>query len=357
MLVQTQILSSQLLHFKRLVECLGVDNLVLAVSPEIVPNTWAFYRKGISVTMFLLEKTEEEYILTMDELASYEDYAFFPYLLDTLHFCLTGHAFEYDGMTAFQIYDEEWIADAMGEEVAMLKCFLSLGLRYHVALPIEQANVYIDNEVLNHYGVCVYSSTPRIFGYVTYLLRHGLLPADEDINVQPEDMEEIMVDVPQHHSIGTVLSWQTDGSETTESYSLEDVELLQKIAGNYAKGMPVDGVVLNDVGTLYEHGIGVEANAEIAIYWYKEAIKNGDRLYAPTSLGDIYRRGAGIIKPDLQRAIEAYRCSEDPYAWYRIGQSYEEGWVSEADMEKAMSYYRKAAAARHHLALKRLGWQ
>lgn len=57
----------------------------------------------------------------------------------------------------------------------------------------------------------------------------------------------------------------------------------------------------------------------------------------------------------MRLAVEAYSRSEDPYAWYRIGQSYEEGWNGEKDMGKAMAFYRKAADARHHLALKRLG--
>jgi TPR repeat protein len=60
------------------------------------------------------------------------------------------------------------------------------------------------------------------------------------------------------------------------------------------------------------------------------------------------------VKSNLTLALEAYMKSEDPYAWYRIGQSFEEGWTTEPDIDKAMPFYRKAAAVGHHLALKRL---
>ena len=53
-------------------------------------------------------------------------------------------------------------------------------------------------------------------------------------------------------------------------------------------------------------------------------------------------------------AFDAYHLSIDPYAAYRIGQAYEEGWTGIPDLEKAMEWYEKAAAQKHHLALKRL---
>lgn len=53
------------------------------------------------------------------------------------------------------------------------------------------------------------------------------------------------------------------------------------------------------------------------------------------------------------RAVEAYHLSDDPYAWYRIGQSFEEGWLEAPNMEIAMQWYKKAAAAHHHLAIVR----
>jgi hypothetical protein len=354
MLVQVAIASERDFDFGRFLDLLGMDDIVLSVSPDDVPNAWGFYRGKHSVSMFTIERIGTGYILSMDRIASYEDYRFFPYLVDTLSMYLTDSPYSEEDDGAFQIFDEEWVAESIGEEIAYMKCVLSLGLKYYLTLPIDETFVYVSDDVLNSMGVTIYSSTPRIYGYVIYMLRHDLLPSDEIIDETMCTDDEIQVDVPQHVSIGTVLSWQTDGSETTESYCKEDVDLLLTIAERYERGEEIEGVVLNDIGTIYEYGIGLERNPDEAIRWYKEAIRRGDLLYAPTSLGDIYRRGLGHVKSNLTLALEAYMKSEDPYAWYRIGQSFEEGWTTEPDIDKAMQFYRKAAAVGHHLALKRL---
>ena len=352
MLVQVIIESTERLYFEEFKKLLGIDDIVLAISPDEESEVWGFYREKHSTTMFVVERVERQYVLSMDMLASYEDYRFFPYLLDTLCSCLTDESYSEDGKNAFQIYDEDWIAETIGEEIAYLKCVLKLGHGHYISLPITETSQCITERILNQYGVTIYSSTPCIYGYINYLLRHNLLT--EDDGVMDDEAEETMVDVPQHVSIGTVLSWQTDGSETTESYSAEDVQLLLSIAERYKRGESFEGVVLNDIGTIFEYAIGVPRNAEEAVYWFKEAIKQGDTLYAPTSLGDIYRRGLDDIESNLALALDAYRQSIDPYSWYRIGQSYEEGWVTEPNIQKAMEYYHKAANVGHHLALRRL---
>ncbi len=353
MLIQNTIISEREISFERLIESLGSNDIVVAVTPEDINGTWAFYRKEHSVTMFMIEQHRNTYILSMDRLASYDDYRFYPYLIDTLSLQLTDKPFIMDGKGAFCIFNEEWIAYIMGEEVAYLKCILSLGRKYYISLPIQDTNVYISEDALNNMGVTLHSSSPRIFGYVNYMLRHNLLSADDEVELSDTDIETV-VDVPQHDSIGTVLSWHTDGSRTTESYSIEDVQLLLHIAESYVPEKHYEGVVLNDIATIYEYGIGTKQDAIAAVCWYKRAIQHGDLLYAPSSLGDIYRRGLSPIEPNLKLAHETYMLSTDPYSWYRIGQSYEEGWTSEPDLEKAMLYYNKAAAAGHHLALKRL---
>jgi TPR repeat protein len=170
----------------------------------------------------------------------------------------------------------------------------------------------------------------------------------------PDEEDEIEVDVPQHEPIGRVKSWQLDGSETYETYSQEDVEHLLRLANEYKAGRPLHGVVLNDIGTIHQEGIGMPVNGEAAIYWFKEAYKNGDKLYAPTNLGDLYRKGCGVVESDLKQAFEAYQLSTDPYAHYRIGQAYEEGWICEPDLKNAMKWYKQAAKEGHHLAIKRL---
>lgn len=353
MLQQISICSSKEFNFKEFGILLGIKNLVLSISPEDIPGAWGFYREGVSTTLFSIEQGNDCYVLSMDSFATYEDYEFFPYLVDTLNACLCEKPFlSEDGKNAFQTFDEEWIEYCIGEEVAYLKCLLSIGQKYYIELPLSDSFPYITESLLNEFGVTLHSSSPRIYGYIQYMLRHGLVPEDDEREEMNAEDEE--VDVPQHESIGIVRSWQTDGAETSESYSKEDVAILLSIAHEYEKGKSVPGVVLNDIGTVYEHGLAVAADIPQAIRWYKEAIKQGDRYYAPTNLGDIYRRGLLTGEREPRLAIEAYLLSEDPYAWYRIGQSCEEGWINKPDLSSAMPWYRKAAAAGHHLAIKRL---
>ena len=118
--------------------------------------------------------------------------------------------------------------------------------------------------------------------------------------------------------------------------------------------MHLSGVVLNDIGTIHQEGIGIPIDGEAAVYWFNEAYNAGDTLYAPTNLGDLYRKGCGTVKPDLKKAFEAYCLSTDPYAHYRIGQAYEEGWIGITDLTLAMKWYKQAADEGHHLAKKRL---
>ena len=126
------------------------------------------------------------------------------------------------------------------------------------------------------------------------------------------------------------------------------------MANDYKQGKPLHGVVLNDIGTLHQEGVGITTDGESAIYWFKEAYKNGDKLYAPTNLGDLYRKGCGEVKSNLKLAFEAYQLSIDPYAHYRIGQAYEENWTGISDMDLAMKWYRQSAEEGHHLAIKRI---
>ena len=352
-MLQAIIHSKTAFHFGDYLRILDMDDIILSITPEDIPCAWGFYRDGKSTTLFTIERQENNYVLSMDGLASYDDYKLFPYLIDSLSLCLNDEHYEVDGQTAYGIYDEEWIEYEIGEEIAYLKCMLGSGYKYYVSLPIDGDCPYVSSDSLNQYGVTVYSSTPRIYGYIQYLMRNGLIPSDPEQEI-PDISEDVEFDVPQHVAIGRVRSWQTDGSDTYETYSAEDITQLLSVARSYEDGKHVEGVVLNDIGTIYEYGIGVEKDITKAIRWFKEAIRNGDNLYAPTSLGDIYRRGDEDGTPNLRSAFEAYAISVDPYAWYRLGQAYEEGWICEPDMKMAYEYYDKAVAVGHHLALKRM---
>lgn len=313
---------------------------------------WFFARRNISTTLFLLQRTAQGYELHVDNLAAYDDLRMFPYIADTLTKFLDGNVLEAAEESLYKIFDEEWVADTISEEIALLKGSLSIIPQYFLILP-RVAGCYITLDTLRNFGVSLHSSTPRIYGYIQYAMRNKLLPCGEPL-VLPDTEDTIEVDIPQHTPVGRVKSWQLDGCETYETYSREDVKLLLALADEYKNGNPLHGVILNDIGTLFHEGVGVPVDGEKAVYWFMEAIKAGDTLYAPTNLGDLYRKGCGAIKPSLQDALNAYKKSTDPYAHYRIGQAHEEGWVSAPNIREAIKWYERAAGEGHHLAIKRL---
>lgn len=330
----------------------GLELNYCAVSSEGNAESWFFSRQNTSTTLFLLQRVPEGYELHVDNLAAYDDLRLFPYLADTLTKFLDGNIADAPETSLYKIFDEEWVADTISEEIAMLKGTLSIVPQYYPSLPTI-AGCYVSLDTLRNFGVNLYSSTPRIYGYVQYAMRNNLLPCGEPLTL-PDTEETIEVDIPQHTPVGRVKSWQLDGCETYETYSREDVELLLALADEYSKGKALQGVVLNDIGTLFHEGVGVPVNGEKAIFWFKEALKAGDTLYAPTNLGDLYRKGCGSVKPSLQEALKAYKCSSDPYAHYRIGQAYEEGWTTAPDIQEAVKWYKRSADEGHHLAIKRL---
>lgn len=340
--------------FKDFLAYLEVPGVTLDFSTALPESRhWYFHRKGISTTLFALSfHRKDTYELSVDNLAAYYDLKFFPYLADSLARYLDG---ETEVESLYETFGEEWIEETIADEVACLKGSLTVVPRYFLSQPIDEL-AYVSLDTLADFGVNLHSSTPRIYGYLQYLMRHHLLPRLNDWSEMTlsDVEEEVEVDIPQHCPIGRVKSWQTDGSETYETYSQEDVKHLLALASEHRNGKPLHGVVLNDIGTIYQEGIGVPANGEEAIHWFTEAYRSGDWLYAPTNLGDLYRKGCGTVKPDLRKAFEAYRLSTDPYAHYRLGQAYEEGWIASPDPTLALKWYRQAAEEGHHLAIKRM---
>lgn len=359
--------SSSFLNFEAFVRFISLNDTLelLCDIPTEHGHAWYFYRPSSSTTFYTLTyQKPRTYILSMDDLASVEDYKLFPYLADSLAHFLEGSIEETNREnTIYQILNEEWMEGAIADEIARLKGSLTIFPKYYIHQSLQGA-AYVSVDTLRRFGVTLTSATPRIYGYIQYMMQHNLLPVSTAEEIKQESQsallkthEEYDVEIPQHRSIGRVKSWQLNGEETFESYSREDVDLLLLLANNYLTGEKVEGVVLNDIGTIYQEGIGVAADASIAAEWFQRAYNEGDSLYAPTNMGDLYRKGGVHIKKSLAKALEYYQKSTDPYAFYRIGQAYEEGWVDTPNPDKAMIWYKKAAEAGHHLGIKKLNEQ
>lgn len=322
------------------------------VESDTTDDIVRLYRVGKSSTPFVLihYRVENQYSILMEKLASYEDYKFFPIL--AMRLCEALFDDPEETLDDFQaLCADSWIEESIGDEIAYLKAVLSAGYPYMFSFGTEE-DLYVDLETLRRFGVSLTSSTPRIYGYVQYALKHNMLSSCENLSDEYPDIE---VDVPEHISVGRVKSWQTDGSETWESFSADDVRMLVEIGNAHLKGeVKAEGVTLNDLATLYQEGVGVPQDYVKAAFWYGKAIDAGDLLYAPSNLGDTYRKGGHGLTRDLHKALDAYMLGQDPYAHYRIGQAYEEGWLGRPELIKAFEWYARAAQEGHHLAIKRL---
>ena len=112
----------------------------------------------------------------------------------------------------------------------------------------------------------------------------------------------------------------------------------------------------NSIGTFFDDGVCVESNMEVAVYWYERAIELDNDL-ARSNLADILRKGSQGYPKDLKRAFELYKACGLPYAHYRCGEFYENGWGVEKDLGKAKTYYMLAYNEGHGLAKrKRQEW-
>lgn len=360
MAIKAKIISKEEADIQAFLNLLGVEGLECNEVHDAKGNLYRlFHRPGISTShIYLCHFTEYEYLVSISPLAAYDDLRLFPYFVDSLSHHLNGEIANLPSdETPYSLYGETWREKVIADAVALLKATLTITPLFLIEQPLKPLQ-YIHLKLLAEMGVTLHSATPRIYGYLQHLLLNNRLPQatpKEIIKAHSKFYDrEIQVEVPQHVSIGRVKSWQLDGSETYESYSLEDVKQLMRLAIDHHNGKSIEAVVLNDIATIHQEGIGIEKDEAAAIRWYEAAIQAGDHLYAPSNLGDLYRKGGEQIEPSLPKALAAYRQSEDPYAHYRIGQAYEEGWVAASNKELAMKWYRQAAEEGHHLAIKRL---
>lgn len=137
-------------------------------------------------------------------------------------------------------------------------------------------------------------------------------------------------------------------------FSREQVEDMLDIVANYDEHEAFNNPdFVNSIGTFFEDGVCIEKNIEQAVYWYERAVALGDDL-AKSNLADVLRKGTLGYPKDLKRAFELYKSCRLPYAFYRLGEFYEYGWVGEKDLEKAKESYRIAYREDHALAKRKL---
>jgi TPR repeat protein len=99
---------------------------------------------------------------------------------------------------------------------------------------------------------------------------------------------------------------------------------------------------------MYEEGLGVPQDFELAVKWYKLAAQAGD-AHAQYNLGAMYDDGRAIREDDKQ-ALKWYRRAAEQGlapAQHNLGSLYEQGHLVPQDNVRALMWYTLAASPSH----------
>jgi TPR repeat protein len=109
------------------------------------------------------------------------------------------------------------------------------------------------------------------------------------------------------------------------------------------------------LGSLYEHGNGVEVDLSKAFEWYLKAANQGYTI-AEYNVAVMYKNGQGIA-PSPVDSVQWYRKAAqkgDIDAQYDLGKTYESGLGVKKSLIQAAMWYRRAAAQNHEKASNKL---
>jgi TPR repeat protein len=95
------------------------------------------------------------------------------------------------------------------------------------------------------------------------------------------------------------------------------------------------------LGQLYEKGYGVEQDIDEAIFWYGQASLQGEH-WAKVKLADLYSKDSKKYNLAKQYFHELANSGE-LYAQMRLAQMYEQGFIVEKNVQKALYWYKQAA--------------
>lgn len=162
------------------------------------------------------------------------------------------------------------------------------------------------------------------------------------------------------HDLGKLYSTEKLGAKEEEKSSSFYKEALQgfmeiepdsdfmfpyepKYKGQVMKPVDMRSYVWYRIGKMHCYGLGTEQDYEKAFEWFLKSAQEGNK-FAQYSLANLYYYGNGVEK-DLSQAFLWYRKSSEqgqPYAPYAVAQMYDKGeYVSQSE-ETAQRYYKVA---------------
>lgn len=130
-----------------------------------------------------------------------------------------------------------------------------------------------------------------------------------------------------------------------------DWGLVKRFKAQLEKAESGNVKAMYEVGRLYERGRGTDKNLATAVSWYKKASDAGHDS-AKARLGKMYLEGRGVKKDTVRasKLISTAAQNNVPGAQYQLGVMYEIGIGHDHDPEKALYWYKKAAALGHYQA-------
>ena len=116
-----------------------------------------------------------------------------------------------------------------------------------------------------------------------------------------------------------------------------------KYKGQVMKPVDMRSYVWYRIGKMHCYGLGTEQDYEKAFEWFLKSAQEGNK-FAQYSLANLYYYGNGVEK-DLSQAFWWYRKSSEqgqPYASYAVAQMYSKGEYVAENKETAQRYYKAA---------------
>ena len=143
-------------------------------------------------------------------------------------------------------------------------------------------------------------------------------------------------------------------AQANEAYQKGDFAQARAIWQHLADGG--DGQSMNNLGVLYDLGLGVEPDEGRALHWFAQSAAAGHPS-GMSNYGRMLEQGRGIeANPhEAARWFDLAARQGQPEAQYNLGLMYESGHGVSRDYKAAAAWYSRAAAQQQIDALARLG--
>lgn len=146
----------------------------------------------------------------------------------------------------------------------------------------------------------------------------------------------------------------TKAGDAARAYNAKNYDVARKLWEELARDG--DAQAMNNLGVIYDQGIGVEPDIGRAVHWFAEAANAGNPA-GMSNYGRMLEQGRGLpVNPaEAARWFDMAARQGQPEAQYNLGYLYEHGRGVERDDSAAAAWYSRAGSLRQKDALARLG--